>query len=218
MNQYHSYCDNSTDIDWISTFSDMSTTIDALNANIILLNKFIESALNIIDNTYFKENVEIRTFDASGNTMTCVKTDGSGNFIPCVFMDLSANIANQHSFSAFTPSYHPHYSRMLDDNAHMNTISPHPIHPPMPRPILPPMPNPNVSPIMHPNVSTCHHSDTSELIANPEIYGDYYSPYHRGYNNPYYRRYNNPYYRPYYSPYYQPIYPYSNSHHSPKHQ
>jgi hypothetical protein len=112
------------DIDLMSTCLEMTNTIDALNTNIFLLNKFIESAMNILDNTYFKENVEITTFDSSGNVMTCVKTDGSGNFIPCVFMDLShnpiqfvlpqvnknSNSNRDRSFSPLSPYYYPYYS------------------------------------------------------------------------------------------------------------
>ena len=30
MNQYHSYCDDSDDIDWASIITEMTTTIDSL--------------------------------------------------------------------------------------------------------------------------------------------------------------------------------------------
>jgi hypothetical protein len=71
----------------------MANTIDALNTNIILLNRFISSAYNLSNNNNtFNENVEITTFDSSGNIVACVKSDGSGNFIPCVHVDLSGNM------------------------------------------------------------------------------------------------------------------------------
>ena len=70
----------------------MTNTIDSLNTNIILLNRFISSAYNLYNtNDTFKENVEITTFDESGNIVACVKSDGSGNFIPCVHADASGN-------------------------------------------------------------------------------------------------------------------------------
>jgi hypothetical protein len=79
--------------DWSSQIFQMANTIDALNTNIILLNRFISSAYNLSNNSNnFNENVEITTFDTSGNIVVCLKSDGSGNFIPCVHMDASGNM------------------------------------------------------------------------------------------------------------------------------
>jgi hypothetical protein len=73
--------------------SQLANTIDALNTNIILLNRFISSAYNLSNNNNtFSDNVEITTFDTSGNIVACVKSDGSGNFIPCAHVDLSGNM------------------------------------------------------------------------------------------------------------------------------
>lgn len=127
MDDYDSYNDNEPD--WMAMCAEMTNTIDALNTNVILLNKFIESALDKYDLAMnFKENIEITTFDASGNIMTCVKSDGSGNFFPCVFMDLSSNMIpcvlpdhdsdhdnnintkRERSFSPYSPYYYPYYS------------------------------------------------------------------------------------------------------------
>jgi hypothetical protein len=71
----------------------MANTIDALNTNIILLNRFISSAYNLLnsDNSW-KQNVEITTFDESGNIIACVKSDCSGNFIPVAHADASGNM------------------------------------------------------------------------------------------------------------------------------
>jgi hypothetical protein len=79
--------------DEFDMIAELTSTIDALNANIILLNRFISSAYNLSNtDNRFKENVEITTFDESGNIISCVKSDGSGNFMPCVHVDASGNM------------------------------------------------------------------------------------------------------------------------------
>jgi hypothetical protein len=187
MNPASSYYDNTDDIDLVSAITEMSNTIDALNTNIILLNKFIESALNITDNTYFKENVEITTFDSSGNVMTCVKSDGSGNFIPCAFMDLSSNMLpcvlppnikpningrKQRCFSPYSPyyypyggygpygfygSYYPYYSSLLNDDSIYRDIPPK---------------KPTNHNLQHPILPPTTHQN-----AHPDYRHHYYPPY-----------------------------------------
>jgi hypothetical protein len=79
--------------EWLNQIAEMASTIDALNTNIVLLNRFISSAINLSSQSVnLYENVEIMTFDSSGNISACVKSDGSGNFIPCNNRDLSGNL------------------------------------------------------------------------------------------------------------------------------
>jgi len=223
MNDY-SYDDDMPEIDWMSKCTEMANTIDALNTNIILLNKFIESALNILDNTYFKENVEITTFDASGNIMTCVKTDGSGNFIPCVFMDLSHNALpfvlphgsesnskqnRERSFSPYSPYYYP-YSPYGLYNPYNPYTYPYTYYAsllnddPVYREIPPSPENPinNNNELPQPNISQRAYPQYNESSCHQMSY--HRPPYHRPpyHRPPYYRP---PYYRP---PYYRP--PYQN--------
>jgi hypothetical protein len=95
INRIFYFMDNGYDqssYDNFDIITQMANTIDALNTNIILLNRFISSAYNLTNNSNnFNENVEITTFDSSGNIVACVKSDGAGNFLPCTHMDLSGN-------------------------------------------------------------------------------------------------------------------------------
>jgi len=85
--------DTYNEYDEFDMINELTSTIDALNTNIILLNRFISSAYNLSNNNNtFNENVEITTFDESGNVIACVKSDGSGNFMPCVHVDASGNM------------------------------------------------------------------------------------------------------------------------------
>uniref|UniRef100_A0A6C0DCK9 Uncharacterized protein n=1 Tax=viral metagenome TaxID=1070528 RepID=A0A6C0DCK9_9ZZZZ len=172
MNDY-SY-DDVTGNDWMSKCAEMTNTIDALNTNIILLNKFIESALNMTDNTNFKENIEITTFDASGNIMACVKSDGSGNFFPCVFMDLSNNMIpcvlppnskkKERCFSPYSPYYYPYYpysyyypyySSLLNDNSEYRSM-------------------PTESQMKN---------ELSDQVLHSQVHPSYYRPHHRPFSS-----------------------------------
>lgn len=217
MDDYDSYHDN--DVDWMSMCAEMSNTIDALNTNIILLNKFIESAVDLYDcSMNFKENIEITTFDDSGNIMTCVKSDGSGYFLPCVFMDLSCNMIHsaipddnnntsansnrERSFSPLSPYYYPYYS-----------------------PYYSPYYNPYYSPYYNPYYSLLNNTSSYRDIPVKNMMNtnlpngptNRNSPHHQSYirppNRPSYRQsyhrpsYHQSYYRPsYHRPPYYPIY------------
>jgi hypothetical protein len=218
MDDYDSYHDNDTDndIDWMSMCEEMTNTIDALNTNIILLNRFIKTAVDTYDcSMNFKENIEITAFDSSGNIMTCVKSDGSGNFLPCVFMDLSCNMIpsaipndeyttnkvnskRERSFSPLSPYYFPYYSLY---NPYYSLYSPYY----------------NIYPNLLDNINIYRDIPVKNMMKSKDTNDEpmynssnkgvpYYPPYYRP---PYYRP---PYYRP---PYYRP--PYYPPHHRPPH-
>jgi len=238
MDDYDSYHDNDNDndIDWMSMCEEMTNTIDALNTNIILLNRFIETAVDTYDcSMNFKENIEITAFDSSGNIMTCVKSDGSGNFLPCVFMDLSCNMipmpnddysANrfnskrERSFSPLSPYYFPYYSLYNPYyslyNPYYNIYYPNLLD------------NINIYrdiPVKNMMKSKDTKDTNDEPMYNIPMHNQsnkrlpYYTPHHRPphHRPPYYRPpyYRPPYYRP---PYYRPPYyrpPYYPPHHRP---
>lgn len=161
---------NDHESDWINQVADMASTIDALNTNIVLLNRFISSAINLShESGMLNGNVEIMTFDADGNVAACVKSDGSGNFIPCNNRDLSGNLipcvlppmnVSQHTPTPdkkryFNPYYYPYnylyrypYLHGLLDHDYYDRGLPvinHSFHGPvlaplLPRPTLPPHP------------------------------------------------------------------------------
>jgi len=223
MDYYDSYYDN--DDDWMSMCTEMTNTIDALNTNIILLNKFIESAVDLYDcSMNFKENIEITSFDASGNILTCVKSDGSGNFFPCVFMDLSSNLipcvlppddnsANmmntnrERSFSPLSPYYYPYYSPYYN-----------PYYNPYYSPYYNPYYNPYYPSLLD-NVSAYREIPVKNMMSANESNDDplFHHPTHNPKNNhPMHRRppYYPPHYRPqYYPPHYRP--PYYPPHYRP---
>ena len=223
MDDYDSYHDNDNDIDWMSMCEEMTNTIDALNTNIILLNRFIETAVDTYDcSMNFKENIEITAFDTSGNIMTCVKSDGSGNFLPCVFMDLSCNMipmpnedysANnfntkrERSFSPLSPYYFPYYS---------------PYYSPYYNPYYSLLNNASSYrdiPVKNMMKSKDTNDANDEPMFNIPMHNPsnkrlpYYPPHHRPpyYRPPYYRP---PHYPPHNRPPYYPIYQRSQCHES----
>ena len=222
MNDSYYDNDNDYDVDWMSICAEMSNTIDSLNTNVILLNKFIESAIDLYDcSMNFKENIEITSFDVSGNIMTCVKSDGYGNYIPCVFMDLSSNMIplglpsdensnnntktnRERNFSPLSPYYYPYYS-----------------------PYYNPYYNPNYNPysILLNNVRSDRDFHVKNMMNVNESCHDplFHHPKHNSTNNQpmHYRPlyYRPPYYRPpyYHPPHYPPHNrpPYYPFHHRP---
>ena len=226
---YDNDCDYDNSVDWMTMCSEMANTIDALNTNIILLNKFIESAIDVYDGSMnFKENVEITSFDISGNIMTCVKSDGSGNYIPCVFMDLSSNMIQfglpyddnnentirERSFSPYSPYYYPYYSPYYSPyyNPYYNSYNPYSIllnnvnrYRDIPVENMMNANAANNDPMVHrqTNNPPYYNSHNRPPYYHPHYRPPYYPPHHRP---PYYNsHYRPPYYRPHYRPpYYRP--------------